>query len=980
MKTLILAEKPSLGKKIAAALGVTKRNSNGSFENDKIIVASLVGHVIEAKYPKTEWSVDNLPLKDLDKPDMQASKGKTELVSKIKREALRGDISEIVNAGDADTEGSLLVYELYEYFNILNSGKKFTRMWILAEDNKTIKKAFDERYSQDEDMKFVNAGKSRALADVKLGFNFSRLYTLKNPTYGESFNIGRVMTPTMQIVRERELEIQNFVPEDYWNVKGNFNGNSQDFKGDLFTLNDDGKQTTALTKDKFEDYESRIKDGDLYKITDKTIKLNSKKPDFLPNLNDILKSMSKFHKMNSKKATSIMQDLYESQFCTYPRSEVKFLPTSMEEEIGGVYSEYELICKSEINGNAINFNIKNKRIFDDTKVGSHFAIIPMVKTPSQISKLDNDHRKVFDYIVSKFMMAFMGDYKYESTVIILKKDDISFKITGKMEKEKGFKSFECVSNQSSSEDVIVPSLDEGQEVKLLGIEIKKNKTKPPSVITELTLLEIMENVHKLYKKQKQGDVDDGDDLDLEFDGAFSLGTPATRGGIIEKLLKIKYLKKSGQKFIVTDIGCRLLDTAKGALNIETTATFEEDMANIISEKESSVEFDDKMDKYVNEIISSEVSEIRNAMAAKAEQAKTKYDCPLCGEKIKQTDKAYRCSASGTFDKKAKVFSGCQFAIIKYVKPLDYTISEDDLGTLLEKTPVKVGGKSLVFDPESKFFVKMDLPKTGSNCPLCEADIIENEKTFRCSKAGTWDPSKKVFSGCQFGIIKYIRPLDYTLSKDDLVKLLAKTPIEVNGKKLIFDPDSKFFVKVELPKVDIQCPLCSADVNDTGKGYRCSKAGTWDASKKKFSGCGFNIMKHIKPIKWDMSLESLSQMIAGETIEVDGKKVSFDKENPFFIKLDFGNGGGSTEKLDLQCPSCEGHILNTPKVFRCENTGKWDPKKKKMDGKCKFTIFKNNRKLGRDLTADDLKILIDGESVLEGNNSIKLDLKSKYLLV
>lgn len=980
MKKLILAEKPSLGKKIATALGVSRRNSNGHFEDDNIIVASLVGHVIEARYPKTEWSVDTLPLKNLENPEMVASKGKTELVSKIKKEVMRSDVEEIVNAGDADTEGSLLVYELYEHYNILNSGKKFTRMWILAEDNKTIKKAFDDRYSQDKDMKFVNAGKSRALADVRLGFNFSRLYTLKNPTYGESFNIGRVMTPTMQIVRERELEIKNFVPEDYWNIKGNFTGNSQDFKGDLFTLNDEGKQTTALSKDKFEDYESRIKDGDLYKITEKTIKQNAKKPDFLPNLNDILKSMSKLHKMNSKKTTSIMQDLYESQFCTYPRSEVKFLPTSMENEIADVLDAYADIYEDQLNGNEVEFNVKNKRIFDDSKVGSHFAIIPMIKSESELSKLDEDHRKVQDYIISKFLMAFMDDYKYESTAIILKKDDISFKINGKMEKSKGYKSFDCASNRTSSEDVIVPSLEERDEVELLSIDFKKNKTKPPAVITELTLLEIMENVHKLYKKQKLDEADENDDAQLEFDGAFSLGTPATRGGIIEKLLKLKYLKKSGQKFIVTDIGVRLLDTAKGALDIETTATFEEDMANILAEKESNKDFDAKMEEYVNSIIASEVSEIRDAMAKKAELAKTKHDCPLCGEKIKQTEKAYRCSASGSFDKKAKTFSGCQFAVIKYVKPLDYTISEDDLGILLEKKPVEVAGKSLIYDADSKFFVKMELPKTGSSCPLCEADIIENEKVFRCSKAGTWDPKSKKFSGCQFGIIKYIRPLDYTLTIDDLVKLLAKTPIEVNGKKLVFDPDSQFFVKVELPKVDLECPLCAADVNDTGKGYRCSKAGTWDAKKKSFTGCKFNVMKHIKPLKWDMSLESLSSMIGGETIEVDGKKVTFDKNNNFFINIDFGSGGSSNTELDVKCPSCEGNMLDTAKVFRCVNTGRWDPKKKKMDGKCKFSLFKNNRKLGRDLTADDLKTLIEGDSVSEGKNSVKLDLKSKYLLV
>lgn len=879
MKKLILAEKPSLGKKIAKALGVNNRNSNGHFENNDIIVASLVGHVIEAKYPKIPWTVDNLPL-SLENPPMIPSSGKNELVKKLKKEVMRSDISEIVNAGDADTEGSLLVYELYEYFNILNSDKKFSRMWILAEDERTIKKAFNDRYSQEKDMKFVNAGKSRSLADVRLGFNFSRLYTLKNNVYGESFAIGRVMTPTMQIVRERELEIERFNPEDYWTIKGEFNKEATNFLGDLFYITEEGKQSTSLNKQLFEEYKNKINNGDAYMVDAKTIKQNNKKPDFLPNLNDILKSMSKFHKMNSKKTTSIMQDLYESQFCTYPRSEVKFLPSSMEQEVREVYDHFVKLDANKI-GNVIQFNIKNKRVFDDSKVGSHFAIIPMVKTELQISKLDVDHRKVLDYITSKFMMAFMGDYKYESTVIILKKDNTTFKISGKIEKNKGFKDFNCISNHSKSEDVIVPEIEKGDEVILNKIETKKNKTKPPAVITELTLLEIMENVHKLYKKQKNDE-----EGDLEHDGAFSLGTPATRGGIIEKLLKLKYLKKSGQKFVVTEFGIKLLNTAQGSLNIETTATFEEDMANIINEKEDSKEFDIKMAKYVNGIVSGEVVDIKKYIQNKQEHMKTGLSCPICSADIRQNEKVYRCSDAGTWDPKKKTFSGCQFSVIKYVKPLNYTITLGDLGSLLNKKTIKVDNKTIVYDEKSKFFIKMQLPKTGENCPDCGADITENDKVYRCSDAGTWDPKSKKFSGCQFSVIKYVKPLDYSITKADLSKLLKGEIIKVNEKTLEFDPKSNFYVKIVMPKADLECPLCKADCIDTGRGYRCSKVGTWDPKNKAFSGCRFNVMKHIKPLKWDMSKQDLEKMIDGDTIDVDGKKVYFDPESKFFIKIIF----------------------------------------------------------------------------------------------
>jgi DNA topoisomerase-3 len=972
MKKLIIAEKPSLGKKIAEALGIRSRNKNGNFEDSDIIIQSLVGHVIEAKYEQVPWSLETLPL-SLENPITAASKGKEKIVSQLGKELKRSDISEIVNAGDADTEGSLLVYELYEHFGILDKSMVFSRMWILAEDKKTIKKAYEERYSQDEDMKFVNTGKSRALADVRLGFNFSRLFTLKGCQRGTTYAIGRVMTPTMQIIRNRELEIEGFVPEDYWTIKGLFSKDENTFDGDNFHINSEGKQSTTLNKEDFDDLKKKIDSvGDQYKVSEKTIKVNNKKPDLLPNLNDILKSMSKLHKITPKKTTAIMQFLYENQFCTYPRSESKFLPTSMEDDVREVFDFYEDALEGQLSGENLNFNIRNKKIFDDTKVGSHFAIIPMVKYESDIKKLDNDHRNVFDYICSKFLMAFMDDYIYESTVIVIENQGVKFKVTGKIEKSKGFKNYACASNGKDSKDSIVPDISEGDEVLLKKIKTKKSKTTPPPVITSLSLLEIMENVHKLYQKEAD------EDEDLEFDGSFSLGTPATRGAIIEKLLTTRYIARSGQKLIVTDLGVALLNTVKDAIDIKTTAEFEEEMSKILKGDKDPQEFDKKINLYVDEIIKRESKGIRDAQAAQAEKMKTGISCPVCSVgSINSLEKSYRCSEAGMWDPKKKTFSGCQFGVIKYMSRLKHEITQDELEKMIAGESLDVSGTKLVFDMTSKYYVKIEQPTIDVDCPLCSSGVVDTGKSYRCSEAGTWDPKKKKFSGCQFGVIKHMSRLNHTISEGELSDLISGSEVSVGDTSLVYDESSSYFIKVKMPSIGIDCPLCSSELVDMGKSYRCSEAGSWDPKKKKFTGCQFNLSKHLKPLKWDISIESLKNILSGEVIEVEKSKVSFDKNNSFFIKIDFGN---NTSELDIECPSCSGKFIESEKVFRCKNTGSWDPKKKKMNGKCKVTIFKDNKFFGRTLTVEDLDVLAKGEAIENNGKKMRIDLKSKYITV
>lgn len=793
-KKLIIAEKPSLARDIAKALGISKKNKNGSFEEGDIIISALVGHIIESVYPRNTWSLDNLPLK-FENITYKVSKGKNDIAKRIKSEITRSDVTEIVNAGDADPEGSLLVYELYDFFDVFKTNKKLTRMWMLAVDKNTIKKAYQDRFPQEQDMKFVNTAYARADADVEIGFNFTQLFTLKHGKPGETINIGRVMTPTMQIVRKRELDIEKFVPEEFFNVKGNFIKGDNNLEANLFVLNDEGKQTTAVKTLLYEPLKPFINKDEEYTIVSHKTKSENKKPDYLPNLNDILKSCGRLHKLSSKKITDIMQYLYENQFCTYPRSEIKFLPTAMEEDVKDTFNCYVSLKEQELNGEPTTFNIKNKRIFNDEKVESHFAIIPMPKSEKDINSLDDNHRKVFEYIVSKFLMAFMNDYKYNSTTIVLENNnhkEVKFKSSGKIETQKGFKNLDCVINRNPSKDVLLPDVNEGDILILNKITNKKEQTKPPSYLTEPDLLEIMGDVHKLYKKQAEEGLEKGEEVELEFDGNFSLGTSATRGAILEKLFTKKFLQKSGKKILTTELGRDLLNVVGDSIDISMTAKFEEDMANITSDKQNPEDFLNKIKKYVKEIIEKEKPNI--TYVSTTQKLETEFTCPKCGSEIIESGKSFRCKNTGKWDGKNKKWDGsCSFSLTKFIKPLNYTLTIEDYKKMVvnNETLTINNDKKVKLNLDNPFFIDIDYGNSGSDnikrdtdlkCPKCKGNIIQSAKIYRCNNTGKWDGKNKKWDGnCDFHQWKYVKDLGIEITEEDLFKLLNGETLK-NGDK------------------------------------------------------------------------------------------------------------------------------------------------------------------------------------------------------
>jgi len=459
MKTLILAEKPSLAKEIAFSITSDfKKNSLGFWENENVIVANLVGHVLEAELPKDKWNLNNIPLK-LKNLNYIPVSDKKKLVKDLVTTINRKDIEEYCSAGDADQEGSLLIHEIMLYAGAYKLDRKLSRMWILAMDKKSINKAYKERFSLQKDKPFINAGLARSYADMVVGLNLTQLFTLKFAPYKTVYSIGRVQTPTLKLIRMREEQIENFKPESFSTIKGTF---EKDLIADLHVEDENGKYTSRIYGEKI-NRQLQMLDDKLFKVSDVKREEKNVKPDYLPNLNDVLKNIAKIYKYKAKSITSDIQELYEKKLVSYPRSEVRFLPSSMEKDIEGILNSFDT-SKLEI-----KFDVNNKRIFNDEKIEAHYAIIPLKDISGE--GLTQSQQNIYNYIRDKFLMAFMPDYKYLSTIISLNNEAGSFfQAKGRIEQSKGFRAYDTVLNKKK-DDVLLPDIVQDETLSLLSYDL-----------------------------------------------------------------------------------------------------------------------------------------------------------------------------------------------------------------------------------------------------------------------------------------------------------------------------------------------------------------------------------------------------------------------------------------------------------------------------------------------------------------------------
>lgn len=604
MKSVVLCEKPSVARDIARNLGA-KNNKNGCLEGDKYIVTWALGHLVTLQTPDKYKEFSNVSLENL---PMIPKYMKTEIIKKtfkqykiIETAVNRKDVNEVIIATDAGREGELVARYILEK---ANCKKKVKRLWISSVTDKAIKDGFKNLKAGDDYLGLYYSGVARANADWLVGINASRALTLK---YNTSLNCGRVQTPTLQMVYEREEKIKNFVPRDYYTFEAVVNGirfncgeSEFDFSKAQKFVNDNKNKT--INFDKVE------------------VKIKTSIPKPLYNLTDIQQVASALFGLSPKQTLNIIQRLYEShKVLTYPRTDSRYLTTDMKNTladrlraIGGDYKEItaKLLHEKDFN---------TKRIINNSKVSDHHAIIPTEQKPNYMSLSDTE-LKIYNLVVKRFLENLLPDYKYEETSYSFKLDNKVFTAKSTKVIQLGFKEL----SRSEIEDKKISFST--KEFCLDSLQYNKKQTTPPSYYTEGSLIYAMENPFEF--------VDDDNERKI-LKQTNGIGTVATRADILEKLFTNDYLVLDNGRIKTTNKAKQLLNLVpKNLKSPSLTATWEKQLDNIAKNKLSKDKFLKDIKDYTRECI----------LEIKDSQDKFKHDnisgkkCEECGSYMLEVDK------------------------------------------------------------------------------------------------------------------------------------------------------------------------------------------------------------------------------------------------------------------------------------------------------------------------------------------------------
>ena len=604
MKSVVLCEKPSVARDIARNLGA-KNNKNGCLEGDKYIVTWALGHLVTLQTPDKYKEFSNVSLENL---PMIPKYMKTEIIKKtfkqykiIETVVNRKDVNEVIIATDAGREGELVARYILEK---ANCKKKVKRLWISSVTDKAIKDGFKNLKAGDDYLGLYYSGVARANADWLVGINASRALTLK---YNASLNCGRVQTPTLQMVFEREEKIKNFKPREYYTFEAvvdgiRFNCGESEYnftKAEKFVSDNKNK---TINFDKVE------------------VKIKTSIPKPLYNLTDIQQAASALFGLSPKQTLNIIQRLYEShKVLTYPRTDSRYLTTDMKNTladrlraIGGDYKEItaKLLHEKDFN---------TKRIINNSKVSDHHAIIPTEQKPNYMSLSDTE-LKIYNLVVKRFLENLLPDYKYEETSYSFKLDNKVFTAKSTKVIRLGFKEL----SRSEIEDKKISFST--KEFSLDSLQYNKKQTTPPSYYTEGSLIYAMENPFEF--------VDDDNERKI-LKQTNGIGTVATRADILEKLFTNDYLVLDNGRIKTTNKAKQLLNLVpKNLKSPSLTATWEKQLDNIAKNKLSKDKFLKDIKDYTRECI----------LEIKDSQDKFKHDnisgkkCEECGSYMLEVDK------------------------------------------------------------------------------------------------------------------------------------------------------------------------------------------------------------------------------------------------------------------------------------------------------------------------------------------------------
>ena len=609
---IVLAEKPSVGREIARVLKC--KNNKGSYiEGNGYIVTWALGHLVGLMDPEgygdkyKKWSMETLPM--LPKPmKLTVLKKTSKQYNEVKKQLLRNDVDEIIIATDAGREGELVARWIIDKSGVR---KKIKRLWISSQTDKAILDGFKNLKDGRAYDNLYKAAVCRAEADWLVGLNVTRALTCK---YNAQLSAGRVQSPTLAMIVNREEEIKNFKPEDYYNLKAltdmftlswvSPKGNSNIFKEEV------AKSILDKTKNST---------GEVVDIT------KSRKKKYSPALYDLTELQRDANKIwgySAKQTLNIMQRLYENyKLLTYPRTDSRYissdiLPTIPDRLRGisvGEYRAYaDKLLKQGVKG--------NKSFVDDSKVSDHHAIIP-TEEKLNLGILSSEEKNIYNLVVKRFLSVMLPPYEYEQTTIRVNINGEIFLAKGNTTLEKGWKALyqrEDLDDEEGSQEL--PTLNVNDKVNIRKIELIKKQTTPPGRFNEGTLLSAMENPHKY--------INVGKDAAKTLGETGGLGTVATRADIIEKLFNSFVIEKRGKDIYPTSKGIQLIELVPEELKSPLlTAKWEKDLDDISKGKANDKAFIENMKGYATSL----VEDVKKGTTKFHHDNQTGKKCPNCGK-------------------------------------------------------------------------------------------------------------------------------------------------------------------------------------------------------------------------------------------------------------------------------------------------------------------------------------------------------------
>jgi DNA topoisomerase-3 len=774
-KSLIIAEKPSVAQDIVRALTPVSgkfEKAADHFENDQYVVTSAVGHLVEIKAPEEydvkrgKWSFAHLPVvpPHFDLAPIDKAKSRLSAVVKLVK---RKDVTQLINACDAGREGELIFRLIVQYAAGAKApiAKPVQRLWLQSMTPQAIRDGFGKLRSDAQMLGLADAARSRSEADWLVGINGTRAMTAFNSRDGGFFltTVGRVQTPTLSIVVEREEKIRKHVARDYWEIKAGFGAAAGDYEGKWFDPSYKKNEDPDRRADRVWNLADANAIADAVRgqpgtVTEEAKPSNQSSP-LLYDLTTLQREANSRFGYSAKTTLSLAQALYEKhKVLTYPRTDSRALP---EDYVATVKQTFEMIAEEDLPGplKALAQHARKglndgyikpiKRVFDNTKVSDHFAIIPTLQAPRSLSEAE---AKLYDMVVKRFIAVFYPPAEYMVTTRITKVATAAavhnFQTNGKVLVNPGW--LAVYGKEAQDEDANLVAVQPNETVSNEGVNVVALRTKPPARYTEATLLSAMEGAGKMI---------DDDEL-REAMAEKGLGTPATRAQTIEGLILEKYMLREGRELVPTAKAFQLMTLLRGLgvedlTKPELTGNWEHQLAEMEHGRLSREAFMQGIAGMAERIVKKAKEYDRDTIPG--DYATLAAPCPNCGGLVKENYRRFTCTgADGAAE-------GCGFSMTKSPAGRSFELREVEQFLATKQVGPLEGFRSkagwpftaelkLVFDDEiSNWKLEFDFgedakaaedgepvdftgqPSLGA-CPKCQSHVYEYGTNYVCEHA------------------------------------------------------------------------------------------------------------------------------------------------------------------------------------------------------------------------------------------------------